>query len=326
MTVEEKTPKGYVLKINPKRLTFIAFDRLGATVYSGPHEDSTIHKVPVICFIGKQFILKQRMLDSYYLVKVSKNKLLVPYYVSGNKDRHYHLLETTESMDMVPIRMINAESVLAFIQLIEDGYRPDYILIPSDMPENDIIIFRNRYPKGSLTRIDLESEELVTQAPEPEKDDDSYFVNLNTMSTNPFFLVTIHLRDFKLSSVKQVLLDFDLDADELDNIVTYLEIVKKWKAFPKPDKNMPKLDKLITDFRFYRALITKQTDIVNSMIDEISSSGDLSSYMTILAKAKSVISESQPSDLDIVDYENRLYDKKEMLEVGAGDEQGGNAE
>lgn len=315
MNVEEKTPKGYVLKINLKKLTFIAFDRLGGTVYAGVHGDSTIHKVPVICFLGKDFILKQMMIDSYCLVKVSRNKMLIPYYIAGNKDRHYHLLETDETMDMIPVKIIRVETVIDFIKTVEEGAKPDFIFIESGMSENDIIVFRNRYTKGVLIRVDMKADELVTKSETEQEPGANYTVNLNTMSTNPVFLASIHLRDFKLSSVKQVLLDFDLTKDDCVYIISYLELMKKGKKYPSPVKNEPKIIELINDFRFYAALIAKSTKTVNEMIDSIDNQMMFSSYMTILAKAQSVISETSPSDLDFVDYENKLYDKKEELEA-----------
>ncbi len=325
MIVEETTPKGYVLKINLKKLTFIAFDRLGGTVYAGPHGESTIHKIPVICFMGKRFILKEMMINSYHLVKVSRNKLLLPYYIAGNKDRHYHLIDTEESMDMIPVKIIKTESVLDFIQLVEDGAKPDFIFIEADMQENDIIVFRNRYTKGTLVRVDTSTETLVTQEKEERETKNNYTVNLNTMSTNPVFLASIHLRNFKLSSVKQVLLDFELSDEDAMYITSYLEIMKKKGKYPNPYKNESKLDEMIADFKFYRALINKNTDVIKEMIDEIDNLSVLSAYMTILAKAQSVVSEDAPSDLDFVDYENLLYDKKEQLnaEKAAAENTGG---
>jgi hypothetical protein len=315
MTIEEKTPKGYVLKINLNKQSFIAFDRLGGAVYAGEHKENAIHKVPIICFLGKQFILKQRMLDRYFLVKVSRGKLLLPYYVAGKKDRHYHLLKCDESLDMIPVKILRVESILQFIRIIEEGIKPHFVFLQSDMDENDRVVLENRYTEGEYITIDLYSAKLVSQERAQKDKEEDYSISLNTMSTNPVFLAAIHLRDFNLSSIKQILFDFDLTPYEADFIVSYLEIIKKRKTYPNPEKNEAKIDDLIIDFNFYSALMKVDMDTVKKMIEGVKNSTEHSSFMTIFAKAQSVERDGTPDELDFVDFENLLYEKKEELDT-----------
>lgn len=312
--IEEKTPKGFVLKINVQRSTFLAFDRYGSTVFADEDQVNTVHEYPYICFLGRAFNLSQRVLGDYTLLKVSRSNLLLPYYLTGQKDLHYHLLETAERIDMVPVKLNAVRTVIDFIELVEEGVKPHYIFVESTIADTDLVILRNRYNKGTVVTIDVTSKQLVTKNKENKEDEKDYHINLNMMSTNPVFLASIHLKDFKLANVKQLLFDFDLTLDDTMFIQEYIQQMLKDESLRRDERSRGHLLELDDNFNFYNAVISRDEETIRNMVGELNDTSLFSSYRTILAKVKSLESSGTQDELDLVDYENMLYERKEEIE------------
>ena len=58
--IEEKTPKGFTLKVIVKKSSFLVFDQSGGTVYSDPEGLKVIHRIPIIAFLGSTFAIRNR--------------------------------------------------------------------------------------------------------------------------------------------------------------------------------------------------------------------------------------------------------------------------
>ncbi|MBN2434761.1 MAG: hypothetical protein JXK07_05770 [Spirochaetes bacterium] len=309
--MEEKTPKGYILKINKLKMNFLVFDRLGSTVYADSEQIESIHKIPHIVFYGSGFILKRRIVGEYNLLKVSRGKILIPYYVKNNKDLHYHLLPTNEQSDMIPVKVIKIEKPLEFIRYIESGNKPDYVIIEENIDETDQAVLYDRYAQGNFIRIDIERADLVSRENYENVDEDYHSVNLNMMSGNPVFLSIIHIQNFNLSGVRQLLLDFDLDEEQISYMIAYMTIQINNSSFPSPEKNMEKMLQLRKEMNFYQFLLIHDKENCSELIDEITDSTTLNSFLTLLAKVSSMTDDE--SNLDMVDIQNMLYEKKEAL-------------
>ncbi|HPY04317.1 MAG TPA: hypothetical protein PL161_13940, partial [Spirochaetota bacterium] len=56
--LEERTPKGFTLKIVQKKLNFLVFDQKGSSVYSDRQSAQVVHRIPVVAFFGNDFSVK----------------------------------------------------------------------------------------------------------------------------------------------------------------------------------------------------------------------------------------------------------------------------
>ncbi|MDA3898972.1 MAG: hypothetical protein PF637_00480 [Spirochaetes bacterium] len=309
--IEEKTPKGYILKINRQKMTFLAFDRLGGTVYADSEQIEPVHRIPHVVFYGPTFILKRRVVGEYNLLKVSREKILIPYHIKRNKDLHYHLLPSNEQADMIPVKVVKIEKPLEFIRYIESGKKPDYVFIEQTIDETDHAVLLDRFAEGEFITIDTSRDMLVTRENTEDVNEDYHNVNLNMMSANPVFLSIIHLQNFNLSGVRQLLLDFDLNEEQVTYMIAYISTRIETDSSQTPDKNSRKMEHLRTEMLFYKNLISRDKDGCSELIDNISNSTMLSSFLTLLAKVSSM--QDEVSDLDMVDIQNMLYEKKEAL-------------
>lgn len=309
--LEEKTPKGYILKIKPND-TFLVFNRRGATVYADTNGLNSVHRTPVVLFLGTAFIFKPRLFGSYNLMKVARNHILLPYYIAGRKDLHYHLIETEESIDLIPVRVFSLRTIMDFFSFIEEGNKPDMVLVDASIDEDEFPLIEKRYGGGKIIRIDTDNLALVSRENGTLNKDEDGRVSLNLYSSNPVYVAMVNLREFQLTKVKQILLDTDITADDADYIRMYIEAMLKNGGFPNPEKNRSRLDDLKRDFLLYSALMRNKRSDVEAVIGGISALADWSSAMTLLAKAKSM-TDDKNLQVEYTDYENLLYEKKETI-------------
>ncbi|MBN1499773.1 MAG: hypothetical protein JW982_06455 [Spirochaetes bacterium] len=317
--LEEKTPKGYTLKIFADKGNFIVFDRKGQSIYTEDEEASPIHKLETIVFYGKNFFISMRMQGEYALFKVSKNKIIIPYNYSGETGLHYLLLDTPELIDMIPLKIIKYDDILPLIRLIDSGIKPDLIIVDNTITENDVVLIKNRFSEVKLLVAEEKTQKkpidvTLSDVTHQEADKVLSEINLNMMSQNPVYLARVHLKRMYFQKVKQLLLDFDLSAVDAGYVLTIIKALKKeYESDRKMHKNIPILDELIHDFTFFEAVISNDTEKIMNLIEEVNSLSQISSYTTLLAKAKSMTGNDS---LEYIDFENKIYEKKENLQSG----------
>jgi hypothetical protein len=320
-TIEEKTPQGYVLKIYVNKNTFLVFDQKGKSIYADQASLKVMHKIPKIAFLGQLFSVRNRTRPDYNLYKVSKGKIVLPYYLADDKDRRYLLLDTDEKIDMLPIKLIFISTIRELIFQLDEGLNPEAIVVDLSITENDIVIIRNRFSTAKIIITERSSVAGISKhrkAGEIEKEsvravDIIDEINLNMMSENPVFLARIHLRDMNISKVRQLLLDFDLSSVDADYIVTFINsIIKKHGSDDDSRRAVNMLQELVNDFKFYIAILNNDEDKVQESIDQITEIHVISSFQTYIAKVKSLL-EDDDVNLKLVDYENMLFEKKEQL-------------
>ena len=319
--IEEKTPKGFTLKIIVNKGAFLVFDNRGTTVYADPAGLKVLHRIPMIAFLGASFSVRNRRISEFTFCKVSKEKIVIPFYVSGDMDMRYLLMDTTETIDLMPIKIMFLHSVSSIAREVEAGYRPDVFVVDAAMSDSDIVVIKNRVPSARVVMADqvvkagitaqkeiMVTDEMIARATESSGD-----LNLNTMSKNPVFLARIHLRQMDLSKVNQLLLDFDMVADDALFILSFIQtMISNAGKDPSLKVYEQKLSDLRDDFMFYIALLRQDAKDIGRLIDEVSDPRKFSSYMTLIAKARSMCV-SQLELLTIVDYENTLLEKKETF-------------
>ena len=290
---EEKTPKGYTLKIVQKKLNFLVFDHNGSSVYSDKAASQVVHQIPVVAFFGNDFSIKSRVFGEYNLYKVSQNKIIIPYTVYGKTENNYLLIDTDEAIDIMPVKTVFHEELISFVKEIDLGLRPDYLVIDNNVTENDLIVIRNRCQMMKIINI------MTDTAPaDQESDDDGRRISdefsdisLNMLSRNPVFLARIHLRNLSVSKVKQLLLDFDLSSIDAGYILTFIQTMLK-NDTDEISKIRGQLLSLETEFSFYVNLADGKTDDVYRQIESASTVSEISSLMTVLAKYRSIYDEN----------------------------------
>lgn len=319
--IEEKTPKGYTIKIIVKKNSFLVFDQRGSTVYADPAGMKILHKIPAIAFLGKSFTVRNRKVSDFTFCKVSRGKVIVPFYVAGDKDMRYLLLETSEGTDLIPVKIIFMPHVAVIAREAEAGNRPDLFILDDNATESDVVVIKNRMPNSRIIRADevvragiVAPKETVSEENRPSRATDVLEdVNLNVLSNNPVFLARVHLRQNDFTKVKQLLLDFDMVVADAGFILSFIDtMIKKSEFDPILGLTRPKLFELHDDFAFYVALLEKNAKTVEELISTMNEQNTYLSYMTLIAKARSMCI-SQHDALLMTEFENMIMERKEVI-------------
>ncbi len=309
--IEEKTPKGYLLKIFFEKWQFLAFDKRGKSVYADAEGRSLLHAVPVIIFIGTSFDITRDIGREYSLLKIRDGSIIVPYLDLRDNKTKYFFLSTDKGLDIIPVRMMIVNDVAQMVRDIDIAIKPDYIAVDDGVTPNDVIIIKNRYKVDEIVYVELANNNFLAERlmiPDADR-----VININMMSTNPVFLARIHLRNMDLSKINQLLLDFEITALDTEYILNFIiTMLDTGKGDPNVQKNRPVLEDLLHSFKFYHGLLQKDEKTVREMIGSIDDMKKLTPFRTLVSKVKSMFPGSEEQKL-YTEYENFVYDKLEEL-------------
>jgi hypothetical protein len=319
--IEEKTPKGISIKVMIDKWMFLAFDKRGGSIYADSANTKVLHHVPFIVFVGTEFIIPENIRTEVTFLKNVKEKMIIPYSYTYEHNRRYVFIPAISEIDIIPAKIKRMDSIADLVRDVEKGVQPDYIIVDKGVTRGDIIVIKNRFPSSDVVLADtVKGRQYVngnndadTVPSDKRAADILKEVNLNMMSDNPVFLARIHLRELALSKTNQLLLDFDLSADEAEYILSFIEtMVKRAPEKKELMDNISKIHALREAFYFYIKLMQKDDAAVRDIIQKIDNPGEIVSCNTLIAKIKPQLPEKS-DQLMLTEYENILYEKAETL-------------
>jgi hypothetical protein len=320
--IEEKTPKGIILKIMPEKSKFLAFAREGATIYADENKTKLIHDIPTVVFIGNDFIIPANGLKGdFSLHKVLKGKALIAFKLHENDRERYLFVPVSCEVDLIPLKLKKMASVAELVKAIQGGLKPLVIIVTNSITRGDVIIIKNRFSEANIVLVDdqktsFEAEIIKSKQPDeiPEERravDIVKEVNINMLSNNPVFLARLHLRELNFSKVSQLLFDFELSKEETEYILSFLEtMIHRSKEKGELAKSLEKIMALRNSFQFYLHLMNMHDEEIRKMICECRSLADVAAYRTLIAKVKPLY-EGTETEFALTDYENLLYEQNE---------------
>ena len=309
---EEKTPSGMTLKIMYKKGMFLLFNEKGESIYADFDGRSLLHKTPKVVFIGTSFSVERDYDREYTLLKISENKIILPYRDMIEKKRKYIFLDTEIQADMLPseIRIVSGYS--SMLRDIPSDMEIDYIITDASINETEIAVITSRYKPGRII-INPSSSALTDSGPKQGKEFE--YTSINTMSDNPVFLALMHLKRMSLSSLNQLLLDFDISALDIKYIIYFIDdFLEKRGAEADVQKNLNMLSDLKNAFTFYLALIQRDEETVKEKINSETDPKKLSPYQTLVSKVRSM-NPGRDDQLLYTEFENLVLERKEHIQV-----------
>lgn len=313
--VEEKTPKGYLIKIFFENWQFLAFDGRGKSIYADKEKRSLLHTVPVMIFVGTSFSIGRDWERDYRMLKIREGVIVVPYVDVRDGKTKYIFLETDRDLDAIPARIMHVGDVAQMVREIDMGVTPHYVIVDDAVTPNDVIIIKNRYKAGDIIYSELANNHFLAERMQiPDADD---IVNLNMISSNPVHLSLIHLRAMDLAKINQLLLDFEINALDTEYILSFIRSeIDGIESKPGMEKHAPMLNDLLNSFKFYHSLLEKDEDKIKEMIDSTTDLKKLTPYRTLVSKVKAMFPGPEEQKLYTV-YENILFDRLEELKTAS---------
>ncbi len=317
--VEEKTPKGYIVKIFTEDNRYLIFDSRGGSVFKDGKKSRPFHNVLKILFMGPHFKVRNNYTQDLSLVKVSRDSMVLPYQDERENRRKYIFIQVDTEIDMVPVKILHFANLGQLVKEIKrKEEQPDYIIVDQTISKNDIIVIKNRCPDSHVLLASEAgpggNDEKGREDGQHEKDEEGVEdVDLNMLSRNPVFLARVHLRKMHLSRVKQLMLDFDLQAIDIEYIISFLHtMLENREDSEEIQKYSHKIEELETSFQFYYHLLQKDDEKVRNMIEALDDKSMLPSYFTIASKVK-LLFPGNEDQLLFTEYENMLWEKSEQL-------------
>ncbi len=309
--IEEKTPRGLSLRITFASGQFLVFDRKGKSIYADSEGRRLMHSIPLYFVVGEKIFLKKNYDKPFSILRIQGGEIIFPYFDKAESIWKYLFIPTEETIDMIPVHIIAASDFQDLAKKADATVKPTFVIVDDTVSQNEVILIHNRYGTREVISADESNNDyLVKNRPFKE---DSRNINLNMMSGNPVFLSSIHLRSMDLSKVNQLLLDFDLSALDADFI---LFMIQKLISVSESDiavkKNLPMLQGLEENFKFYHYLMNKDDPSVRSMIESGNTVRQLTPLKTLVMKAKSI----HPGKEDQVlynQYENLIEAKRKLI-------------
>lgn len=309
--IEEKTPRGISLKIFLDSWTFLAFDKKGKSIYPDAEERTQLYKVPVLILLSKNLYIKQPVQQDYKLAKIRDNNMIIEYRDRRDALTKYVFLKCEKNLDMIPVRIIQLESIASLVRELDAKLEPDYIAVDSDQPESDYVIIKSKFKTTEIINIDyLNNIYYINQKREETAEEKE--INLNMLSNNPVYLARIHLGQMDLSKVNQLLLDFDLGSLDAEYIYYFIVRMLERVKDPAVAKSTPMLKHLRDSFLFYMYLVQKNDEKIREMIDHIAEVKDMTPYQTLILKAKSMFP-NREEQLLYTEYENMLMERRTSI-------------
>jgi hypothetical protein len=310
---EEKTPSGYTLKILFKKLKFLVFNSKGESFSADKEGRSLLHKLPTIVFLGSIFLIERDYLKEYSLLKVRDDTLILPYRNIIEKKRKFLFIHYAASIDLIPVKITSIKSYSSMLKDLPSDTDIDYLIVDESLSEVELSVIASRYRPGEIIKITTEKSDRAQTVPEEKSSD---YISINTMSDNPVFLASYHLKNMALSNLNQLLLDFEISAFDTQFIIYFInDILDNRKNEPEVIRNKQMLTDLKNAYEFYLALIVRDEKILKEKIESETDSRKLSPYRTLVSKVRSM-NPGREEQLLYTEYENFVLEKEENLRNG----------
>ena len=310
---EEKTPAGYTLKVLFKKLKFLVFNSKGQSFSADKEGRSLLHKLPSIVFLGNIFLVERDYLKEYSLLKVRDDTIILPYRNIIEKKRKFLFIHYSTPLDLVPVRITLIKSYSTMLKDLPSDTDIDYLIVDESLSEIEISVIASRYRPGEIIKVAGDKSETA-QAVQEEKSSD--YISINTMSDNPVFLATYHLKNMALSNLNQLLLDFDISAFDTQFIIYFInDILENRSNEQDVRRNKAMLTDLKNAYEFYLALTVRDEKFLKERIESETDFRKLSPYRTLLSKVRSM-NPGREEQLLYTEYENIILEKEEKLRAG----------
>lgn len=307
---EEKTPSGYTLKILFKKMKFLVFNSRGESFSADKEGRSLLHKLPNAVFLGNIFLIERDYLKEYSLLKVRDDTIILPYRNITEKKRKFLFIHYVTSVDVIPMKIVMVKSYSLMLKDIPSDTDIDYLIVDESLSETEVSVIASRYRPGEIIKVTTDKSEIQKEAAEEKESD---YISINTMSDNPVFLASYHLKNMALSNLNQLLLDFDISAFDTQFIIYFINDTLDNK---KDDSDVIRNRSMLTDlknaYEFYLALIIRDNNFLNEKIASETDFRKLSPYKTLVSKVRST-NPGRDDQLLYTEYENLILEKEEAL-------------
>lgn len=244
--VEHRTAAGFLLRVNMRNGTFLAFRDGRPQGWQSAGVDTQIHPMLHVIFLGEKFRVQTRQDSPLLFFPMERSFVKIPFeYGEEGETRFMRIPLEYEGLDFLPGLAFHFGGYWPnVLPAIGDGRR--YFISDQDIPRQNIMRIKGKYPRSRLIifkpedfmKIKVEREKIEEQGKARAVDlvetlgDDS-------ISQNPVFAARYFLRNLDWRKMYSIPMFTRVKIAEVEIIVSFME--KMYKSAP----NNPELQNFV---------------------------------------------------------------------------------
>jgi hypothetical protein len=222
VSIRLQTREGYSILVDPDSKTCRVFRDEQMETPRGALDRSGDQVIPFVLFIGKRFEISLR-LGEYILARSRGKRIFLPYRMSPDLSQRNLSFTITSTADQFPVFLGCYESVRLLQRAEGESGKIDYgfIVLDSGVTGYEKVVLKIRYPHAMMIIIKPEEPEEVRLPLSPIEEERRG----GELSANPVFQARIFLRKMELDKLKQMLIEYRMNDQEIQIIRTFIQIM-----------------------------------------------------------------------------------------------------
>ncbi|HRP69207.1 MAG TPA: hypothetical protein PLY93_06725 [Turneriella sp.] len=235
--IEHQTPGGYLLRVNMRNGTFLAFRNGKPQGWQTAGVETQIHPMLHVIFLGERFHVQTKLDSPLLFFPMERSFVKIPFeYDEEGETRFMRIPQEYEGLDLLPGLGFHFQDYWPnVLPALGDGRR--YFITDQEMPRQNIMRIKNKYPRSRLIvfkpedfmKIRVEREKVEEEGRGRASDLVENFTD-NLISQNPVFAARYFLRNLDWRKMYSIPMYSRLKSTEIEIIISFIE--KMYKNAP----------------------------------------------------------------------------------------------
>ena len=270
--VEHRTAAGFLLRINMRNGTFLAFLNGKPHGWMTAGVETQIHPMLHAIFLGEKFRVQTRQDSPLIFFPMERSFVKIPFEYGDESDTRYMRIPLEyEGLDFLPGLAFHFAGYWPnVLPAIGDGRR--YFITDQEIPRQNIMRLKGKYPRSRLIifkpedfmKIRVEREKIEEQGKARAVDIVETLTD-EAIEQNPVFAARYFLRSLEWRKMYSIPMFTRVKSSEIEIIVSFLE--KMYKTAPNNEElrdSIPALTDLIDYYDGVQALMASDFARVKS--------------------------------------------------------------
>ena len=270
--VEHRTPGGFLLRVNMRNGTFLAFKDGKPKGWPSAGVETQIHPMLHAIFLGDKFRVQTRPDSPLIFFPMERSFVKIPFEYGDEVDTRFMRIPMEyEGLDLLPGLAFHFAGYWPnVLPAIGDGRR--YFISDQGMPRQNIMRIKGKYPRSRLIvfkpedfmKIKVEREKIEEQG-KARAVDLVESLSDESISENPVFAARYFLRSLEWRKMYSVPMFTRVKVSEIEIIISFME--KMYKNAPLNEElqgSMKTLEDLIDYYDGVLAIMAADTARVKS--------------------------------------------------------------
>jgi len=235
--VEHNTPGGFLLRVNMRNGTFLAFRHGKPQGWTTAGVDTQIHPMLHVIFLGDEFRVQTRPDSPLQFFPMERSFVKIPFEYGEESDvRHMRIPQEFEGLDLLPGLSFHFSGYWPnVLPAIGDGRR--YFISDQKIPRQNIMRIKAKYPRSRLIifkpedfmKVKVERERIEEQG-KSRAVDLVEAMNDESISQNAVFAARYFLRNLEWRKMYSIPMFTRIKVSEVEIITSFME--KMYKSAP----------------------------------------------------------------------------------------------